>query len=433
MLKTKMSSSSSGGKPLKRTVRLDVSEDGAEAPASGGSRMLHASHTQPEVEDKALGDLTPGAFNSVEIGDEDDEKIGKKVRHSPQRLASKATSSFFACLESKRVKRVISFTTGFLFLVLVCDELFAPPDKRLVNPSTFGNFLAWVQTHPKKGLGAFVVVYACTVVCLLPGTPLTIGSGYIYKAAYGWGVGVAIGSVFSTLGSLLGSVTCFLLGRYLMRDRVQLWVRNYPMFDALDAAVSEKGFKIMALLYLTPVLPLGPVSYMIGTTSMSLSHFAAAKIACLPLMTFYVFLGASTGTIIHGKSKKGVGDADLGSVPAGAGNGDVSMPEMVMEGESTSMIIFGVCLSALSVALISHVVKKELLKILDKQKAEGEKIDSNPQNPGSQKVGVHHATDDAIDNKDASNVMRQRSKALNASNVDDTGADEEKGKGGHLA
>lgn len=64
----------------------------------------------------------------------------------------------------------------------------------------------------------------------------------------------------------------------------------YPLFDAIDVAVSENGFKIMCLLYLTPILPLGPVSYMVGTTSMPVLRFAAAKIAALPLMLLYVFI-----------------------------------------------------------------------------------------------------------------------------------------------
>ena len=69
-----------------------------------------------------------------------------------------------------------------------------------------------------------------------------------------------------------------------MRNQVCKWGRKYPLFDAIDIAVSDNGFKIMCLLYLTPILPLGPVSYMIGTTSMPLAKFAMAKIGALPLM-----------------------------------------------------------------------------------------------------------------------------------------------------
>jgi hypothetical protein len=80
-------------------------------------------------------------------------------------------------------------------------------------------------------------------------------------------------------------------------NRVRRWGRrSHPLFDAVDAAVSENSFRIVCLLYLTPVLPLGPVSYMFGTTSMPLSRFAAAKIAAVPLMMLYTFIGASTDT-----------------------------------------------------------------------------------------------------------------------------------------
>ncbi|NJK53074.1 MAG: hypothetical protein HC936_10140 [Leptolyngbyaceae cyanobacterium SU_3_3] len=66
------------------------------------------------------------------------------------------------------------------------------------------------------------------------GTPITLGCGYIYKGLYGWKLGVLIATIVSMGGSALGAVTCFLLGRYLMRDQVRLWIKKYPLFDAID-------------------------------------------------------------------------------------------------------------------------------------------------------------------------------------------------------
>jgi len=73
-------------------------------------------------------------------------------------------------------------------------------------------------------------------------TPLTFGAGYVYKASYGWSVGVGIATLASMAGSLLGSCSCFLLGQYIMRERVRKWGRRYPLFDAVEwqeAAESE--------------------------------------------------------------------------------------------------------------------------------------------------------------------------------------------------
>lgn len=38
----------------------------------------------------------------------------------------------------------------------------------------------------------------------------------------------------SMAGSLFGSCSCFIMGRYIMRDRVRRWGRKYPLFDAID-------------------------------------------------------------------------------------------------------------------------------------------------------------------------------------------------------
>lgn len=92
----------------------------------------------------------------------------------------------------------------------------------------------------------------------------------------------------------------------------------------------------MAMLYLTPILPLGPVSYMCGSTSMALSSFVIAKIASLPLMLLYVFVGASAGTLI----------ADT----------------KALENDSI-FIVGGIILSLVMITGISHYIRKELMEV----------------------------------------------------------------------
>lgn len=115
-------------------------------------------------------------------------------------------------------------------------------------------------------------------------------------------------------------------------------------------AASEHGLRIMAMLYLTPVLPLGPVSYMCGSTSMALSSFVLAKVASLPLMLFYVYVGAAAGTLIT--------DTEA------------------LEHNST-VIIGGIVLSAVMISCISRYIRKELMKILERQKSGGKKEDGD--------------------------------------------------------
>ena len=369
---------------------------GIQSPTPAGHRR-HRTTPGATAAAAAAVDNDNGGDNDTDSQLDDDEsanksKAGKRKRRTKRqavpdgvpsifltlnRLAN-GCRSFFASSSGGGIdkKKVVSALYALVALFLVLDFALKPPEKRLLQQRHIKAFLMWVQTHPIKGLVAYVLVYAFMVVLLLPGTPLTIGSGYIYKMAYGWGPGVAIGSIFSTAGSLLGSVLCFCLGRYLMKDTVRQWVRKSTFFGAIDDAVGKNGFKIMALLYLSPILPLGPVSYMCGTTSMKLSHFAAAKVACVPLMIFYVFLGASAGTLVHkGGKKAGSGASAAANTDANADSAAFAEGDELdhlVEGESTGMIVFAILLSMASMALISYFVKKELMKVLHEQKAESE-------------------------------------------------------------
>lgn len=108
----------------------------------------------------------------------------------------------------------------------------------------------------------------------------------------------------------------------------------------------------MAMLYLTPVLPLGLVSYMCGTTAMDLYSFAVAKIASLPLYLMYTFMGASAHSFIKGK--KGGINNDLGKSLADEAN--------KLE-ENQFVIVAGLLLSVIMISLITRKIKKELMKV----------------------------------------------------------------------
>ena len=236
---------------------------------------------------------------SVDAGTmvDDSEHSGSQFRATyPQattskpRIASQHNKSAFTKNSTK--KKVLMILLGCVFGLVLWESSFVQAD-------FVDKFLEWVEKNPVLGLGAILVVVAGAVVTLLPlGTPLTIACGYIYRGVYGWRAGLLISTLASMAGSTLGAVTCFLLGRYLMRDTVKRWVRNYPLFDAIDVAASQHGLRIMAMLYLTPVLPLGLVSYACGTTAMNVGSFALAKIASLPLYLLYTFIGASAHSFI---------------------------------------------------------------------------------------------------------------------------------------
>lgn len=153
------------------------------------------------------------------------------------------------------------------------------------------------------------------------------------------------------------------------------------MFEPIDCAVSENGFQIMALIYLTPAVPLGPMSYMMGTTSMNVWDFAKAKIAALPMTAVYVYLGAATGTLLL--------EEEEGEQVGGEGGGGDGGSSELMEGQtgnlkkknmgdislSPMMVVAGILLSILILVVISVKMKHELQKVLDQQQRRKQNLD----------------------------------------------------------
>lgn len=157
----------------------------------------------------------------------------------------KGTSSHLAGISGMlriphiNIKKIILAFIVLMFTTIIWESFFVEPDNRLVQPDFSDRFLTWVQSNPGWGLGAILVVIAAAVVSMVPiGTPLTLGCGFIYRGVYGWKLGLFVSTLVSMAGSTLGAVICFLLGRYLMRDTVRRWVRNYPLFDAIDVGKS---------------------------------------------------------------------------------------------------------------------------------------------------------------------------------------------------
>lgn len=140
------------------------------------------------------------------------------------------------------------------------------------------------------------------------------------------------------------------------------------------------------MLYLTPILPLGPVSYMCGTTSMALSSFVLAKIASLPLMLLYCFIGASTRSLI-------------------SSSGKTSSEDMKSIEENESLIAGGILMSFVMISLITRYIQKELNTILERQ---------GKHKPGEKKEGAVDAEAGGIELGKTSSQAPTRSSVVAA-------------------
>ncbi len=130
-------------------------------------------------------------------------------------------------LSNSILQKFLSIPLTILFFLII--------KKLFLNHDSLETFFTWMERHPNKGMAAYLIIYPFHMLLFLPGTPLVMGAGYIFKIRFGWLWGVSLCSIITLFGSLIGSIMCFLLARYCIRGTVRRWSKKYPMFDPIDA------------------------------------------------------------------------------------------------------------------------------------------------------------------------------------------------------
>ena len=169
-----------------------------------------------------------------------------------------------------------------------------------------GWFRGWIAELGPWGALMFAGVYIVATVLLVPVSVLTIVAGLAF--GLGWGFALV---VFS---ATIGATLAFLVSRYLVHDRVKILVETRPRFKAVNVAVSKEGWKIVALLRLSPWVPFNLQNYFYGITDIKLLHYVPATfVGIMPGTMLYVYLGAA-GTAASGE---GHGPLEWGFFAAG--------------------------------------------------------------------------------------------------------------------
>lgn len=241
--------------------------------------------------------------------------------------------------DSKRLQRNrrIRMAVGLFLLAfiafVVTDSLTTHYIKTGMN-----SFLEWVEANPGGGVLVFMIVIFCTTMLFIPGIILTFGSGYVFSNAFGLGIGVLLGSIAVFVGASAGAILSFLLGRFLLRDCVSGLTRKFKLFEALDSVMEEKGFRIMVLLRLSPIIYASPyLNYGAGAMAVSFSAYTISLVAILPATVMFVFLGASAGSLAN----------------SSGGNSKTT----------TIVLVIGIVFSVFAVAMTTYYARQELRKV----------------------------------------------------------------------
>jgi uncharacterized membrane protein YdjX (TVP38/TMEM64 family) len=189
----------------------------------------------------------------------------------------------------------------------------------------------WVEAFGPAAPLVYGLIYVLAVVLLIPGSSLTIGAGL----AFGLGLGTLVVVVAANIGAALA----FLLGRYLLRSRVERWLEGREKLSAVDRAVESQGWRVVGLTRLSPAFPFNVQNYFYGLTGVGFgSYVLASLVAMLPGTLLYVYIG--------------VASAEVASAIGGAASWG-----------RTVLLVAGLLATLLVVALVTRVAKRELDKV----------------------------------------------------------------------
>jgi len=189
-------------------------------------------------------------------------------------------------------------------------------------------FQDWVAGFGPLAPVVYGIGYALFVVLLVPGSALTLGAGF----SFGFGLGFVV--VF--LGANVGAALAFLIARYFLRSRVERWLSGREKLSAVDRAVEEQGWRVVALTRLSPVFPFNVQNYFYGLTGVSFGGYAfASLVGMLPGTLLYVYFGVA------------------GAGVAQAAGGAASVGETVL-------LLAGLVATIVVVGLVTRVAKREL-------------------------------------------------------------------------
>jgi uncharacterized membrane protein YdjX (TVP38/TMEM64 family) len=144
-------------------------------------------------------------------------------------------------------------------------------------------FRTWIEGLGLWGYLAFTAAYVVAAVLLIPVWPLSITGGLAFGA---WGF------IWVPISATLGASAAFLISRYFARGKIREWLVHRPRYRAVDEAVGEEGWKIVALLRVSPLVPYNLMNYFCGMTQVCFTPFLLATFfGSIPVAAMYVYLG----------------------------------------------------------------------------------------------------------------------------------------------
>ena len=184
-------------------------------------------------------------------------------------------------------KRVVLLLALAFFLILTWDYY----RSGALDPSIIERYR---EQYPIGTVVLFVLVYAISVIAVLPSLPLNLAAGFFW--------GGLIGGVYSTIGVTLGGWISFHAARWFIGQPLAKKFDN-KWTAKVQTEFDKNGWKFVAFARINPIIPTGALNYLLGMTSLSKWGFLwATFIFLLPPSIVVAYIGDLFKTFVAHQS-----------------------------------------------------------------------------------------------------------------------------------
>jgi uncharacterized membrane protein YdjX (TVP38/TMEM64 family) len=156
-----------------------------------------------------------------------------------------------------------------------------------------GAFVEYIDALGPLGYVFYFVGYVVLETFAVPAFPLTMSAGALF--------GTAQGTLLVTSAATVAAGIAFLIARYIARDKVQSLAEGYPKFKAIDKALENDSFRVVAVMRLSPLMPFALSNYLYGLTSVNFkSYICGSFLGMMPGTFAYVSAGQATRQLSEG-------------------------------------------------------------------------------------------------------------------------------------
>ncbi|PZO57314.1 MAG: TVP38/TMEM64 family protein [Phormidesmis priestleyi] len=149
---------------------------------------------------------------------------------------------------------------------------------------------SWLAHQGIWTLPAFVAIYVSAAVFGLPNIFLILAAGTLF--------GLTQGIMVASGADTLSIAACFVIGQGMGRKWLTGAVKESSRFHKLDRAFAKKGWKIVLLTRLSPLLPSNILNYGFSLTKIAFwEYLFFSWLGMLPVIFTYVYVGTFGASI----------------------------------------------------------------------------------------------------------------------------------------